>query len=259
MSDSNTSEPATPLAVSRAVAKPAPGSGEMFDRIAQRYDLLNRILSLNVDQRWRRATIRALRLMPESKVLDLATGTADMALLIHQLHGNVTVTGVDPSRGMLDVGVRKVQDAGASARITLEQGDAQRLPFQAASFDACCIAFGIRNVPDRVAALREMNRVVRPGGRVCILELSEPRRGLIAFGARLYIHQLVPRIGAILSGKEEYRYLQTSVSAFPPPELFAQRMGEAGLRVLEVIPLMFGVCQLYVAEAALVRGTEADQ
>lgn len=241
-------EPEAPGRPPAALIQPTPGSGEMFDRIAARYDLLNRILSLNVDHRWRKSTIKALQLNDGGRLLDLATGTADMALLTHRVHPKVTIVGLDPSQGMLEVGRRKVEAIHAGERISLLKGDAQHLPFESDSFDACCIAFGIRNVPDRLQALKEMNRVVRPGGRIGILELSEPKSGVIALGARFYIQQLVPRIGALLSGKEEYRYLQTSVSAFPQPDVFAGLMQKAGMKVLEVRPMLFGVCQLFVAE-----------
>lgn len=235
------------LPVRSVGATPNLGSGAMFDAIAHRYDLLNRIMSFGVDMRWRKLAIHKMALQPGAKVLDLATGTADMALLVHRLHPQAQVVGLDPSRKMLDVGEQKVQSAGAQPYIRLEQGDAQALPFEAAQFDAACMAFGIRNVPDRSKALRELARVVKPGGRICILELSEPQHGLLALGARFYIHHLVPRIGGLLSGSREYRYLQQSIAQFPQPEAFAAIMRAAGLEVLEVLPLMFGSCQLFVA------------
>lgn len=232
----------------RATALPAPGSGEMFDQIAERYDLLNRIISLGIDQGWRRKTVRALNLQAGQRALDLATGTGDLAIQIAQSH-QVDVVGVDPSVNMLAVGVDKVQRQGLSDRVDLVEGDAQALSFDRDSFDACTIAFGIRNVPDRLQALREMNRVVRPGGRVAILELSEPRGGVLGPLARFHIHKVVPWVGAVISGKREYAYLQESIAAFPAPDDFAQRMTEAGLKVVQVTPLTFGVCCLYVAEA----------
>src|SRR5690606_23666848 len=124
--------------------------------------------------------------------------------------------------------------AGLSERITLVEGDAQQLPFEDASFDAATIAFGIRNVPDRPRALREMARVVRPGGRVAVLELSEPPGGLLGSLARIHVHHIVPFLGALISGSKEYRYLQRSIAAFPPPEQFAATMREAGLDIVSV-------------------------
>lgn len=225
---------------------PSPGSGAMFDRIAQRYDLLNRLLSLGLDRGWRKQTVRALALRPGARVLDLATGTADVAMAIARAYPQCSVVGVDPSLGMLEVGRRKIAEADLGARITLLAGDAQALELPDRSFDGVCIAFGIRNVPDRARALAEMARVTRPGGRVAILELSEPRRGLLAPLARFHIHELVPRLGALLSGSREYRYLQRSIAAFPPPEDFAEMMRAAGMDVLAVTRFSFGVCHLYV-------------
>ena len=225
-----------------------PGSGAMFDAIAHRYDLLNRILSGGVDRRWRRKTVDAL-LLPAgepARVLDVATGTGDLAVAIARRHPLATVVGVDPSEQMLAVGRTKLERAGLADRVTLAAGDAERLDHADDSFDGATIAFGIRNVPDRARGLAEMARVVRPGGRVCVLELSEPRRGLIAPLARFHVRVLVPRIGALLSGKREYRYLQSSIAAFPPPERFAAMMIDAGLRLERAIPLTFGVCHLYV-------------
>lgn len=218
----------------------------MFDGIAPRYDFLNRILSLGIDQNWRRRTVDALALPEGGRALDVATGTGDLALLIASRHPKVHVTGIDPSSGMLSIGQQKVQKLGQSDRIDLLLGQAEALPFDNAVFDGVCIAFGIRNVPDRLQGLREMSRVTKPGGRVAILELSEPRSGLIGPLARFHVHTVVPWLGALLSGAREYRYLQQSIAAFPPPETFAGLMEEAGLKVLEVQPLTFGVCHLYV-------------
>jgi demethylmenaquinone methyltransferase / 2-methoxy-6-polyprenyl-1,4-benzoquinol methylase len=226
---------------------PRGGSGQMFDAIASRYDLLNRVISLGVDQRWRRATVRALELPANGQALDLATGTADLAILTAKLRKDVTVMGLDPSRNMLAVGQTKLDAKNLAGRITLVEGDAERLPFEAASYDGVTMAFGIRNVPDRAAALREMARVTRPGGRVCILELADPKRGLLATMARFHIHTVVPWLGSILSGAKEYRYLHESIAAFPNPERFADLMRENGLNVLEVRPFTFGVVTLYVA------------
>jgi demethylmenaquinone methyltransferase/2-methoxy-6-polyprenyl-1,4-benzoquinol methylase len=224
------------------------GSGAMFDGIAARYDLVNRVISLGIDQSWRRKTVRALNLGPSHRVLDLATGTADLAIQVARTEPSVSVVGLDPSSKMLDVGRLKVTRAELDARVTLVQGDAQALPFESNSFDSVCIAFGIRNVPDRAQALREMSRVTRPGGRIAILELSEPRSGLLGAFARFHIHTVVPYVGALLSGVKEYQYLQRSIAAFPPANEFAALMKGSNLEVLAVHALTFGVCHLYVAE-----------
>jgi demethylmenaquinone methyltransferase/2-methoxy-6-polyprenyl-1,4-benzoquinol methylase len=224
------------------------GSGQMFDRIARRYDLLNRLLSLGLDQRWRRRVVRALQLTGSPRVLDVATGTGDLAIEIAKACPGATVVGLDPSPGMLGVAEGKLAKRRLSDRVSVIAGDAQALPQASCEIDAATMAFGIRNVPDRGLALRELARVVRPGGRIAILELNEPReKGLVAAAARIHTHHVVPRLGAWLSGAKEYRYLQSSVAAFPPPAELADLMRTSGLHVIEVTPLTFGVCTLYVA------------
>jgi demethylmenaquinone methyltransferase/2-methoxy-6-polyprenyl-1,4-benzoquinol methylase len=219
----------------------------MFDRIAPRYDFVNRVLSFGLDVRWRKRTVRALALGERPLVLDVATGTGDLALEIARACPGAHVIGLDPSPQMLAIAEHKVAHRGLGERISFVIGDAQELPQHSCEIDAATIAFGIRNVPDRAAALRELARVVRPGGRIAILELGEPRRGLFAALARVHTRHIVPRLGAWLGGAREYRYLQTSIAAFPPAKEFAALMQSCGLAVLEVTPLTFGVCTLYVA------------
>ena len=220
----------------------------MFDQIAGRYDLLNRLMSMGIDQSWRRKTVAAMELPPNARVLDLATGTGDLALMIARLNPDAHVVGSDPSTRMLEVGVEKVRRLGFADRVQLQEGDAQALPFGDDSFDGCCIAFGIRNVPDRGAALAEMARVTKPGGRVAVLELSEPHVGLLSPVARFHVRQVIPLLGGMLSGSREYRYLQKSIAAFPPSDEFAEQMRAAGLNVLDVKPFTFGACTLFVGE-----------
>jgi len=229
---------------------PRGGSGAMFDRIADRYDTLNRLLSLGVDQGWRRRTVNALKLTGGARVLDLATGTADLAIAIARRQPDAQVVGLDPSAGMLAVGAEKLRRLGLDERVELVEGDAEALPFADDSFDGVSIAFGIRNVPDRARALAEMARVTRPAGRIAILELGEPRGSVLGPLARFHVHRVVPTLGAWLSGASEYRYLERSIAAFPPAEVFADLMRGAGLDVLSVEPLTFGVCTLYVARPA---------
>jgi demethylmenaquinone methyltransferase / 2-methoxy-6-polyprenyl-1,4-benzoquinol methylase len=224
------------------------GSGAMFDGIAHRYDLVNRVISLGIDQSWRKKTVRALALQPGAKVLDLATGTGDLAIMIARLHPHVSLVGVDPSQKMLEVGQKKLDAEQLSERIELKVGDAQALDFPDRTFDGVSIAFGIRNVPDRVQGLREMARVTKAGGRIAILELSEPRGGLLGPLARFHVHSVVPAVGALLSGAKEYHYLQKSIAAFPTARRFEGMMREAGLRIVASTALTFGVCHLYVGE-----------
>jgi demethylmenaquinone methyltransferase/2-methoxy-6-polyprenyl-1,4-benzoquinol methylase len=184
------------------------------------------------------------------RVLDVATGTGDLAIEIARACPGATVVGLDPSPGMLAIAAKKLDKRGLTDRVTLVEGDAQTLPQGNCEMDAATIAFGIRNVPDRGKALRELARVVRPGGRIAVLELGEPRRGMMAAAARFHSHFFVPKIGALLSGRREYAYLQKSVAAFPPAEQFAQLMRDSGLEVLGVTPYTFGVCTLYLATPA---------
>ncbi len=218
----------------------------MFDRIAPRYDFLNRLLSLGIDRGWRRSAVAALGLPPRARVLDLATGTGDLALEVLRRHPDARVVGLDPARRMLALGREKVRRHGLAGRIFLAPGIAEALPFRDRCLDGITIAFGIRNVPDRLSALREMARVLRPGARAAILELGEPRRGLLAPVARTWVRTVLPRVGGLLSGSDAYAYLADSMRAFPAPEAFAALMEEAGLRVLEVRPLTLGVATLFV-------------
>lgn len=243
----------------------------MFDGIATGYDRLNRWMSLGQDRRWRRALVRALAsspgschedrgtglraVVPERRWLDVATGTGDVALALVTACPGCTVVGVDTSEGMLAVGREKLAKAGFASRIELVPGDAMALPFPDRAFDGACIAFGIRNVPDRSRALSELSRVVRPRGAVAVLELTEPRGGPLAPLARLHVHVVVPRLGGWLSGDPAYRYLSASIAAFPPPEGFAGMMREAGFVDVTATPLTFGVCHLFVGTVPA-QGTE---
>ncbi|PIW00233.1 MAG: bifunctional demethylmenaquinone methyltransferase/2-methoxy-6-polyprenyl-1,4-benzoquinol methylase UbiE [Deltaproteobacteria bacterium CG17_big_fil_post_rev_8_21_14_2_50_63_7] len=224
------------------------GSGEMFDAIASRYDRLNAVISFGQHASWRHRLVAALR--PAwgqlDEVLDLATGTADVAIEIAKTY-RARVVGVDPSEGMMVVGREKVARHGLSEQVCLIDGDAQDLPFDDQRFDACCIAFGIRNVPDRPKALAEMRRVTRPGGVVAVLELAQPTGNGLALLARAHIKFVMPILGGLLSSKEEYDYLRESIAAFPKPEAFCQLMREAGLVRVAAKPYSFGALQLFTS------------
>ena len=226
----------------------ADGSGVMFDHIAPRYDLMNRLMSVGMDRRWRRRQVERLALTGSDEVLDVATGTADVAIAVASRYRSARIIGVDPSEGMLAIGRQKVREAGYDERIHLVAGDAQSLPFADARFAATCMSFGIRNVPDRPQALREMARVTCPGGIVAILELGEPDAGAIAAAARFYVHHVIPRLGGLLAGTREYRYLQQSIAAFPRAAVFAQTMTDAGLRMVDVERFSFGAANLFIAQ-----------
>ena len=170
-----------------------PGGPEMFDRIAKRYDRLNRVLSFGLDRRWRKNLVNSIAPISEGGViLDLATGTADVALSLARAYPRASVLGLDPSEGMLEVGQQKVAQARLDTRIELVVGDARELPFDDDHVDGVTIAFGIRNVPDRDLALREMVRVTKAGGAVSILELAEPTEGPFARLARTHTARWMP-------------------------------------------------------------------
>jgi demethylmenaquinone methyltransferase / 2-methoxy-6-polyprenyl-1,4-benzoquinol methylase len=227
------------------------GSGGMFDKIAHRYDLLNRVISLGIDQRWRRMAVAALDDLPgHIRVLDLASGTGDLAFAVQSHRGDsCDIIATDPSANMLAIADTKLAKRSKAQRDSLrfEVGDAQHLQFADASFDAVTMSFGIRNVPDRQRALAEMRRVTRPGGKVVILELSEPPPGIMGTAARIHVHHIVPRVGALLSGSKEYRYLQQSIAAFPSPEEFCRQISAAGMIIERSTALTFGACHLFVA------------
>jgi demethylmenaquinone methyltransferase / 2-methoxy-6-polyprenyl-1,4-benzoquinol methylase len=230
---------------------PTPGRPEkenvraMFDAIAPRYDVLNRVLSARVDVAWRRKAVKALRLKAGDAILDLATGTGD--LLIEELRaGAVRSVGADLSFGMLRLAVPKIVGHGPSARVC--QGDAERLPFADARFDGASIAFGIRNVLDREKGVREMRRVVKKGGRVAVLEFHETT-GLVGSAFKLYFNHILPKIGALVSSREAYSYLPKSVANFESPEGFAGLMRRAGLNDVTSTPLTFGIAWLHVGTA----------
>ena len=229
----------------------ADGSGAMFDQIASKYDFLNRVISLRFDQGWRRKLVASL---PSSgELLDVATGTADVALSLAKTYPDVSVIGLDPSVKMLDVGRNKVQQRELPERVKLEVGTALDMPYEDNRFAGSCVAFGVRNFPDRLQGMREMNRVTASGGPVAVLELSEPRDGLLAPFVRFHVHHVVPWLGALLSGNREYRYLQKSVQSFPPPERFADLMREAGITDVQIFRMPFGVAHLYVGQASLTQ------
>jgi demethylmenaquinone methyltransferase/2-methoxy-6-polyprenyl-1,4-benzoquinol methylase len=218
----------------------------MFDAIAPRYDLLNHLLSAGIDRRWRASAIRSLKLTGRERLLDVCAGTADVALAAGP-HA-ARVLGVDFSGAMLAVGLQKVRAAAESERITLVRGDAMRLPAGNQSVDAVTVAFGIRNVQRPDVACVEMARVLRPGGRLAILEFGVPRIPGIKPLYLWYFRHVLPRIGRVISGHGgAYSYLPASVGTFAPPSEFVQTLRRAGFSNVRADPLTLGIVYLYTA------------
>ena len=221
-----------------------------FDTLAHRYDLLNRVLSLGLDLGWRRRALRILRDEQPAHILDVATGTGDFAILAAQRLPPCAVTGVDLSEGMLEAGRRKVAAAGLSARVTLQAGDAQALPFSDASFDAVTAAFGVRNFESLVAGFREMRRVLKPGGRAVILELSAPNAFPIRQLHHFYLRHWIPLIGKLLTGHaREYAYLPASVELVPQGDAMLSLLRAAGFADCRCERYTFGICSCYTGSA----------
>ena len=218
----------------------------MFDAVAPRYDLLNRVLSFGIDRYWRTQAVRLLADEQPTRVLDVATGTADLALKAHRMLHPREVVGVDLSAEMLRYGREKIERKGLSSRISLVQGDAANLPFDDDTFDAALVAFGVRNFENLTAGLRDIGRVLRPGGRLVVMEFSTPRSGLIKPLYAWYSRHVLPRIGGALSPDQgAYEYLPSSVAAFPDGPDFLDRMADSGYADLLWRPLTFGIASLY--------------
>ncbi len=219
----------------------------MFDAIAPRYDLLNHVLSAGIDKRWRARAIRSLGLTGRETLLDVCTGTADVALEGRR-GGALRVLGVDFAGAMLALGRLKVRAAGEGARIALVRGDAMRLPVPDASADAATVAFGIRNVQRPDVACAEMARALRHGGRLAILEFGVPRVPGLSTLYLWYFKHLLPLVGRFVSGHGgAYSYLPASVGTFPPPEEFMKILRQAGFDEVRAVPLTFGIVYLYTA------------
>ena len=223
----------------------------MFDAIAPRYDLLNHVLSAGMDRGWRDRAVDALSLAPGARVLDLCTGTGDLAITIVNRVKGTTVIGVDFAGEMLRLARGKVNGASLERRIRLVRGDATRIPLPDHSCDAATIAFGIRNVAQPDAALAELARVIRPGGRLAILEFGQPRIPGIRAMYSWYFRYVLPLVGRLVSKHQSaYSYLPASVGAFPPPLEFARILAATGFSQVRPVPLTFGIVYLFVAERA---------
>jgi demethylmenaquinone methyltransferase/2-methoxy-6-polyprenyl-1,4-benzoquinol methylase len=233
--------------------RPVDKSGQrvraMFGSIAPRYDLLNHLLSLNIDRRWRRFTTRAVPPEPGVPVLDCCTGTADLALAYHRAgHGASPVVATDFCHEMLALGVRKVEKAGASGNITLVEADTQRLPLPSDTFGVVTVAFGLRNVSDTVRGIDEMIRVTRPGGKLAILEFSRPRGPMLGRLYMAFFRHVLPRVGQAVAPNDHaaYHYLPSSVLQFPDGQAMLDLLASRGLVEARSHPLTFGIATLYV-------------
>lgn len=219
----------------------------MFDNISQRYDRLNHILSLGIDRGWRKKAIQVLEQHKPERILDVATGTGDFAIEASRIPGS-QITGVDISEGMLEAGRSKIASLGLTERVRLVTGDSEKLDFEDNFFDAVIVAFGVRNFEHLDQGILEIRRVLRPGGLLVVLELSEPENRLTGILYRLYFHRILPVLGQLISGdRHAYRYLPNSVSAFPNGRLFLQVLQRCGLNSATWKPLTLGTCGLYTA------------
>ena len=221
---------------------------KLFDRIAGRYDFLNRLLSMRQDVAWRKKMARYLPTGTELNLLDLATGTGDQILFLLEATDRIAkAVGIDLSENMLALGQKKVAKMNLGDKIALRTGDGASLDFDDNSFDVATISFGIRNIPDYRKALREMFRVVKPGGRALILEFSLPSSAVIRKPYLFYFRHILPQVGSTLSGDSmAYKYLNNTVEGFPHGEEFLKEMATAGFTHLERHPLTFGIATIYV-------------
>ena len=229
------------------------GIRKLFDNIAPDYDRLNHILSLNIDKGWRKKAVRQIADQKRPmKVLDVACGTADFTIEIAQkvAPGSI-VTGGDISEGMMAVGKEKIKKAGVSAELYI--ADCEALLYEDDTFDRISVGFGVRNFEHLEIGIKEMFRVLRPDGKLVILELSVPSNPVIRWCYKLYFLKILPAVGGLVSGERgAYEYLPASVLRFPPPEQFVQILKAAGFNSVEHIPLTFGICRMYVCKKPVV-------
>jgi len=216
----------------------------LFNDIAPSYDKLNHILSLNIDKSWRKRAVKRIVSQQPKEVLDIACGTGDFAIAIAKA-GVPKVTGVDISEGMLEIGRKKAQETGLNIEMHLDDSESLSLADQ--SIDAISVAFGVRNFEHLQVGLNEMFRVLRPGGMLCILELSVPQNPILLWGYKLYFLHLLPFLGGLVSGnKDAYKYLPVSVLNFPKPDAFCEMIRNAGFQQVEAHAFTFGLCRMYI-------------
>ncbi len=222
---------------------------QMFDNIARRYDFLNRFLSVGIDVYWRKKAISRLKEKAPRFVLDVATGTADVAMEIHRQLKPEKIIGLDLSEQMLAIGRDKINKKKLSDTIELVKGDSENLPYPDNHFDAVTVAFGVRNFENLQKGLQEMNRVLKPGGRIVILEFSKPQGFPFKQLFQFYFKYILPVIGKITSrDPKAYTYLFESVQAFPQGDEFLSILDKSGFKPGKCIPLTLGICSIYVAD-----------
>ena len=229
----------------------------MFGQIAPWYDFLNHFLSLNIDKSWRTKTAKLVPPAAEGPILDLCTGTGDLALTYDRAAGGrLPIVGADFCPEMLDRARAKAKRAHVESRVTFVEADAQALPFRDDEFQLVTCAFGLRNIADTDRGLAEMIRVTRPGGKVAVLEFSKPRNAILGRLYLIYFRRILPFVGQIVSRNREsaYKYLPESVLAFPDGEALAARFRACGLTNVTFSPLTFGIATLYVGEKAAPAG-----
>ena len=224
---------------------------DMFDSIAPAYDFMNRAMTLGIDRWWRRVAVRCvarhLQNTPTPQLLDVATGTGDFAIQLQHSIADATVNGIDLSQGMLDVARNKAAERDLQDAITFEQGDCLAMPYDDTSFDAVTVAFGVRNFEHLDRGYREMHRVMRPGGIVCVLELSTPQNHLVRWFYDLYTLHIIPWAGSLKSGdKNAYRYLPQSIAAVPQGDAMLDIMRQAGFTQCRANTLTLGTCTIYL-------------
>ena len=220
---------------------------QMFDTIANEYDGLNRVISLGIDTKWRKRLVKLVKEKQPEKILDIATGTGDLAIALAET-GAEQIIGLDISKGMLEVGQKKIVAKNLDKTIQMVLGDGERLPFENNHFDAITVAFGVRNFEDLEQGLKEILRVLKPGGILAVLETSVPTKTPIKQGYFLYTRYIVPLIGRLFSrDRNAYAYLSESAAAFPHGKAFNNILGKIGFIGMENKPQSLGVASIYIA------------
>ena len=221
----------------------------MFDKIAFRYDFLNRFLSAGIDVGWRKKAIKQLVSSKPKNILDVATGTADFAITSYEILKPEKITGIDISEGMLDIGRKKIEKAGLEEHIELLDGDSEAILFDDNTFDAVTVAFGVRNFENLEKGLSEIKRVLKPGGKLIVLECTKPSAPVIKQLYNFYMKTITPKIGKIIAkNNEAYQYLNDSVLQFPEKESFIHILKQSDYRNAFYKTLTLGICTIYCAE-----------